>query len=79
MPVHTLGNLQIDFTDDGEGPAVILSHSSASGNRQWRSLTKTDLRRKACPVWPDSTAMFPPLRKRGTVRVGVRTVEDPRA
>jgi pimeloyl-ACP methyl ester carboxylesterase len=29
-----------DFSDTGSGPAVVLVHSSASGNRQWRSLTE---------------------------------------
>jgi pimeloyl-ACP methyl ester carboxylesterase len=39
MPLLTKGNLQIDHTDDGQGPPVVLIHSSASGNRQWRALT----------------------------------------
>src|SRR5512139_1139871 len=39
MPVLTAGNLHIDHTDEGNGPAVVLIHSSVSGNRQWRALT----------------------------------------
>ena len=38
MPVLEKGSLRIDYTDDGHGPAVILIHSSVSGNRQWRAL-----------------------------------------
>jgi pimeloyl-ACP methyl ester carboxylesterase len=38
MPLLTQGHMYIDFTDDGKGEPVILIHSSASGNRQWRSL-----------------------------------------
>ena len=41
MPVLTWGKLTIDYTDDGEGPAVVLIHSSVSANRQWRALTET--------------------------------------
>jgi pimeloyl-ACP methyl ester carboxylesterase len=40
MPVLSKGSLKIDYTDDGQGQAVILVHSSVSGNRQWRSLTE---------------------------------------
>jgi pimeloyl-ACP methyl ester carboxylesterase len=40
MPVITKGNLTIDYTDEGQGPAVILIHSSVSANRQWRALTE---------------------------------------
>jgi pimeloyl-ACP methyl ester carboxylesterase len=32
-------NVRVDFSDIGSGPAVVLVHSSASGSRQWRSLT----------------------------------------
>jgi pimeloyl-ACP methyl ester carboxylesterase len=32
-------SVAVDFSDVGSGPAVVLVHSSASGNRQWRSLT----------------------------------------
>jgi pimeloyl-ACP methyl ester carboxylesterase len=39
MPVITAGALQIDYADEGAGPTVVLVHSSASGNRQWRALT----------------------------------------
>lgn len=38
MPVLSTTSAQIDHTDDGQGEAVILIHSSVSGNRQWRSL-----------------------------------------
>lgn len=38
MPVLSKGTLKIDHTDDGQGPPVILIHSSASANRQWRAL-----------------------------------------
>lgn len=40
MPVLSRGTLRIDYTDDGEGPPVVLIHSSVSGNRQWRTLTE---------------------------------------
>ena len=39
MTVLSNGTIKIDFTDDGAGQAVILIHSSVSGNRQWRSLS----------------------------------------
>lgn len=38
MPVISQGDVRIDTTDDGSGPAVVLVHSSVSGNRQWRAL-----------------------------------------
>jgi len=38
MPIYTQGKLRIDYSDEGSGPAVILLHSSVSGNRQWRAL-----------------------------------------
>ncbi|MGD9945528.1 MAG: alpha/beta fold hydrolase, partial [Burkholderiaceae bacterium] len=38
MPVLSKGSLDIDHTDDGTGPPVVLIHSSVSGNRQWREL-----------------------------------------
>lgn len=31
--------LCIDYTDAGDGPPVLLLHSSVSGNRQWRKLS----------------------------------------
>ena len=40
MPVLSTGDLKIDHTDDGEGQAVVLIHSSVSANRQWRALTE---------------------------------------
>lgn len=39
MPVIKAGAYDLDYTDTGSGPAVILIHSSASGMRQWRALT----------------------------------------
>jgi pimeloyl-ACP methyl ester carboxylesterase len=38
MTVLSKGSIDIDYTDEGTGQAVILIHSSVSGNRQWRSL-----------------------------------------
>lgn len=40
MPVLSKAGLRIDYADDGRGPAVVLIHSSVSGNRQWRALTE---------------------------------------
>ncbi|MDB5803602.1 MAG: 2-hydroxy-6-oxo-6-(2-aminophenyl)hexa-2, 4-dienoic acid hydrolase [Betaproteobacteria bacterium] len=40
MPILTLRNIRIDYTDEGHGQAVVLVHSSVSGNRQWRALTE---------------------------------------
>jgi pimeloyl-ACP methyl ester carboxylesterase len=34
-------SVAVDFSDTGSGPSVVLVHSSASGNRQWRSLIDT--------------------------------------
>jgi pimeloyl-ACP methyl ester carboxylesterase len=41
MPVLSKGNLKIDYTDDGKGRLVLLIHSTASANRQWRALTES--------------------------------------
>jgi len=38
MPVIKAGFFDLDVLDVGTGPAVVLLHSSASGNRQWRRL-----------------------------------------
>jgi pimeloyl-ACP methyl ester carboxylesterase len=38
MPVIKSGGFAVDYIDTGSGPAVVLLHSSASGNRQWRPL-----------------------------------------
>jgi pimeloyl-ACP methyl ester carboxylesterase len=38
MPNLLRAGLRIDFADAGEGPPVLLLHSSVSGNRQWRKL-----------------------------------------
>jgi hypothetical protein len=38
MPTLSKGSLKIDYTDDGQGPAVLLIHSSVSANRQCLNL-----------------------------------------
>jgi pimeloyl-ACP methyl ester carboxylesterase len=38
MPVIKAGAFDLDYWDVGRGPALVLVHSSASGNRQWRRL-----------------------------------------
>ena len=38
MPTLLRNGLRIDYADAGEGPPVLLVHSSVSGNRQWRKL-----------------------------------------
>ena len=38
MPVLSSGRFDIDYSDDGAGTPVILLHSSACGNKQWRWL-----------------------------------------
>lgn len=40
MPVMKAGVFDVDYTDTGSGPPVVLVHSSASGSRQWRRLTE---------------------------------------
>jgi pimeloyl-ACP methyl ester carboxylesterase len=40
MPVIKAGAIDLEYTDTGAGPAVILIHSSASGLRQWRGLAE---------------------------------------
>jgi len=40
MPVLSKGSLKIDHSDDGQGPPVVLIHSSVSANRQWRALAE---------------------------------------
>ncbi|MDN3554184.1 alpha/beta hydrolase [Halomonas almeriensis] len=32
--------MQVDYTDEGQGPVVVLIHSSVSANQQWRALTE---------------------------------------
>src|SRR5262245_29663509 len=39
MPVIKAGAYDLEITDIGSGPAVVLIHSSASGLRQWRALS----------------------------------------
>ena len=41
MPVIKAGAFDLEYTDTGSGPAVVLVHSSASGHRQWRRLVET--------------------------------------
>ena len=38
MPILREGELSVDYLDDGADPAVVLVHSSVSGNKQWRRL-----------------------------------------
>jgi pimeloyl-ACP methyl ester carboxylesterase len=40
MPVIKAGAFNVDYADTGSGPAVVLVHSSASGNRQWQRLVE---------------------------------------
>ena len=40
VPVLQSGQFNVEFSDDGAGPPVILLHSSGSGPEQWRRLTK---------------------------------------
>ena len=41
MPVIKAGAFDLEYTDTGTGPAVVLVHSSASGLRQWRQLIES--------------------------------------
>ncbi|MEO8144548.1 MAG: alpha/beta hydrolase [Betaproteobacteria bacterium] len=41
MPRRSKPGFTVDYTDDGAGEAVVLVHSSISGNRQWRALIDT--------------------------------------
>jgi pimeloyl-ACP methyl ester carboxylesterase len=38
MPIVKAGPFDVDYAEAGTGPAVVLLHSSAAGNRQWRKL-----------------------------------------
>lgn len=38
MPILKSARFDIDYIDAGKGPVVILIHSAASNNRQWRQL-----------------------------------------
>ena len=38
MPVLSIENLKIDYTEDGNGQIIVLLHSSISSNQQWRLL-----------------------------------------
>jgi pimeloyl-ACP methyl ester carboxylesterase len=38
MPKIRAGKFDLDYAEAGAGPTIVLVHSSASGNRQWRKL-----------------------------------------
>lgn len=38
MPVIKAGPYDVEYAEAGSGPTVLLLHSSAAGNRQWRKL-----------------------------------------
>jgi pimeloyl-ACP methyl ester carboxylesterase len=38
VPTRSKPGFTVDYSDDGAGQAVVLVHSSISGNRQWRAL-----------------------------------------
>jgi len=38
MPIIKAGPYDVDYAEAGKGPVVVLLHSSAAGNRQWRKL-----------------------------------------
>lgn len=38
MPILKSGRFDIDYIDTGSGPTVVLIHSSASNNKQWRRI-----------------------------------------
>lgn len=40
MPLLEHGALTVDYLDEGDGPAVVLVHSSVSGSRQWKRLVE---------------------------------------
>lgn len=40
MPIIKAGPYDVDVAEAGAGPAVLLLHSSAAGNRQWRKLVE---------------------------------------
>jgi pimeloyl-ACP methyl ester carboxylesterase len=40
MPLVKAGAFDVDYAEAGSGPPVVLVHSSASGNRQWRRLVE---------------------------------------
>jgi len=41
LPVTKAGAFAVDYIDAGAGPTIVLLHSSASGNRQWRQLVES--------------------------------------
>jgi hypothetical protein len=40
MPIISRSENAVDYLVDGIGPAVVLVHSSVSGNRQWKRLVE---------------------------------------
>ena len=38
MPIVKADPYDVDYAEAGSGPTVLLLHSSAAGNRQWRKL-----------------------------------------
>ena len=40
MPLIKAGAIDLDYWEAGRGPALVLVHSSGSGNRQWRRLAE---------------------------------------
>ena len=68
MPIVKAGPYDIDYAEVGAGPAVLLLHSSAAGNRQWRKLMEERAARNhllalnlfgygATSKWPDERPM----------------------
>jgi pimeloyl-ACP methyl ester carboxylesterase len=48
MPILKQNGLTVDYLDEGAGPAVVLLHSSVSGNKQWRRLVEALRPRYRC-------------------------------
>ena len=40
MPILKTGSYSLDYFDVGKGPVVVLIHSAASNNRQWRKIVE---------------------------------------
>jgi pimeloyl-ACP methyl ester carboxylesterase len=38
VPIVNRASLQVEYSDVGSGPTVVMLHSSVSGNRQWKRL-----------------------------------------
>ena len=41
MPILSIKNIKIDYTEDGAGQIIILIHGSISNNKQWRFLVNS--------------------------------------